>query len=184
MYYLRHLSFYYFTLTCNQGGGTWPNSTMMRLVPHSTALTRWFYHPFSLAKILSNYHQKSQNTSPQPLFSARLDLWKHPLLLDFTMEVQLVKNTPKTWKMAEPVGGFWSTPPQACNVCVCIEPSHTVDQFIAWMDIYATLLLQDKRYRVFGICSNAFYPYTTRKLDLIVHVTHTLIVKFQIWDHV
>ena len=30
------------------------------------------YHPFSLAKIPSNYHKKSQNTSPQPLFSGRL----------------------------------------------------------------------------------------------------------------
>ena len=27
------------------------------------------------------------------------------------MQVQLVKNTPKTWKMAEPIGGFWSSPP-------------------------------------------------------------------------
>ena len=33
------------------------------------------------------------------------------LFLDFTMQVQLAKNTPKTWKMAEPFGGFWSNPP-------------------------------------------------------------------------
>ena len=25
--------------------------------------------------------------------------------------MQLVKNTPKTWKMAEPIGGFWSSTP-------------------------------------------------------------------------
>ena len=41
--------------------GTWPKSTIrlshyMRLASNSTALTRWFYHPFSLTKIPSNYH--------------------------------------------------------------------------------------------------------------------------------
>ena len=27
------------------------------------------------------------------------------------MQVQLIKNTPKTWKMAETIGGFWLSPP-------------------------------------------------------------------------
>ena len=159
MDYLRHLSFYYFTLTCNQGGGTWPNSTMMRLVPHSTALTRWFYHPFSLAKILSNYHQKSQNTPPQPLFSARLDLWKHPLLLDFTMEVQLVKNSPKTWKMAEPVGGFWSTPPprHVMYVCALNQVTQWINSLHGW--IYMPLsCFRINCYRVFGHAVMLFIP--------------------------
>ena len=35
---------------------------------------------------------------------SEVDMWKHPLYLDFTMQVQLAKNTPKTWKMAEPIG--------------------------------------------------------------------------------
>ena len=39
-----------------------------------------------------------------------VDLGKYPLFLDFRTSVQLVKNTPKTWKMAEPFGGFWVNP--------------------------------------------------------------------------
>ena len=39
---------------------------MMGLIIYSTALSSWFYHPFSLAKIPSNYHKKSQiSTSPK-----------------------------------------------------------------------------------------------------------------------
>ena len=43
-----------------QEGGARPKFTMRlshhtRLVPHSTARPIWFYHPFSLAKIPSNY---------------------------------------------------------------------------------------------------------------------------------
>ena len=80
--------------------------------------------------------------------------------------------------MAEPVGEFWSTPPQACNVYVCAlnQVTQWINSLHVW--IYATLLLQDKLLQSIWLCSFAFYPYTTRKLDLIVHVTHTLIVKF------
>ena len=63
---------------------------------------------FSPGKIPLNYMylKKCQIT----IFSGRLV--KTPLLfLDFTMQVQLVKNTPQTRKMAEPIGGFWSSPP-------------------------------------------------------------------------
>ena len=39
-------------------------------------------------------------------------MWKQPLCPRFHYAVQLVKNTPiNTWKMAEPIGGFWSSPP-------------------------------------------------------------------------
>ena len=75
----------------------------MRSAPHSTALTRWFYHPFPLEKNPLNHLKKSQITSPQPL--SVVDLWKH----HFTMQVQLIKNTHKTWKMAEPISGLWSS---------------------------------------------------------------------------
>ena len=37
--------------------------------------------------------------------------WKHPSFSDFTFQVPLVKNTPIMWKMAEPIGRFWSSAP-------------------------------------------------------------------------
>ena len=45
-------------------GGTWPKSTIrlshhMRLVPRSTALARWFYHPFSLADFVTQMWKRS-----------------------------------------------------------------------------------------------------------------------------
>ena len=96
------------------GRGTRPKSTIrlslhMGLVPRSTALSRCFFHPFSLAKIPSNYHEKDQITSPKPLFRGRLV--KLNPFLDFSMQIQLIKSTPKTPKMAEPIGSFWSSPP-------------------------------------------------------------------------
>ena len=61
---------------------------------------------FSPGKIPLNYLKKCQIT----IFRGRLV--KTPLLfLDFTMQVELVKNTPQTRKMAEAIGGFWSSPP-------------------------------------------------------------------------
>ena len=55
--------------------GAWPKTTIrlshhMSLVPDSTALTRWFYHPFQLAKIPYNHLKKTcENT---PFFSISL----------------------------------------------------------------------------------------------------------------
>lgn len=43
----------------------------MRFLPHFTALTRWFYHPFLLAKISTNYHSRlriESNYLPNSLF--------------------------------------------------------------------------------------------------------------------
>ena len=79
---------------------------------HSTAavtVSRWLCCPFSHSKILSNNHKKVK-VSLHHHFSV-VELWEHPILLDFTMQVQLVKNTPKTWKMAEPIGSCWSNLP-------------------------------------------------------------------------
>ena len=101
-------------------GVTWPNSTIRlshhrRLVPHSTALSNWFYHPFLLAKIPSNYQKKESNYLSTTTFSGRIV--KTP-----PMQVQLVKNTPKTWKIAEPISGFWSShPPLGLLWCSCIK---------------------------------------------------------------
>ena len=97
----------------SRGGSTWRKHTIrlshyMRLVPHSTALTRWFYHPFSLAKIPSNYLKKCQITSPQPFLV--VDLWIQPLFLDFPIQVQLV-NPPKTEKWLRLLVDFGQVPP-------------------------------------------------------------------------
>ena len=46
--------------------------------------------------------------SPQSL--SVVDLWKHPLFLDFIIHLQLFKKSPKTWKMAETIGISWSSP--------------------------------------------------------------------------
>ena len=57
------------------------------------------YHPFSLAKFHSNYHNKSQITSPQPLLV--VDLWKHPLFPRFhytgTADQKHPKNLKNGW---------------------------------------------------------------------------------------
>ena len=58
-------------------GGTLSKSNIahshhISVIPLFNALARWFYHPFSIAKITSNYLKKSQNTSPQPPISGRL----------------------------------------------------------------------------------------------------------------
>ena len=106
-------------------GGTWLKTTRrlshhMILVPHSAALTRWFYHPFpvSTSEIPLKSPQKESNYPPKPLSVVHLS--KHPLFLDFTMRVQLVQNTSKMWKMAEPIGGFWSNSPRATDPLSCL----------------------------------------------------------------
>ena len=118
-------------------GGTRPKTTIrlshqMRLVPRSTALIRWYCHLFPLTKILQDYLKKSQITSPQPL--SVVDLWKHPLFLDFTMQVQLVKNSPKTLKMVEPTGGVWSSPPPLGS-----QATHSMCQKIHGLSFRPTL---------------------------------------------
>ena len=57
---------------------------------------QWFFHPFWLAEIPSNYHERRQIISPHQIFTV-VDKRK-PLYLDYTMQVQLAKNTSKTWK--------------------------------------------------------------------------------------
>ena len=75
-----------------QRGGDLTKTQRKSQHPHSTALARWFYHPFSVIKTPSTYCKKSQLIMC-PLFSVRLV--KTPLSLDLTMLVQLVKNTPE-----------------------------------------------------------------------------------------
>ena len=61
---------------------------------HSTAavtVSRWLCCPFSHSKILSNNHKKVK-VSLHHHFSV-VELWEHPILLDFTMQVQLWSKT-------------------------------------------------------------------------------------------
>ena len=102
-----------------EGGGTWLKPTIrlshhMRLVPHSTALTRWLYHPFSLAKNPSNYLKKCQITSPQ-LFLV-VDWWKHFLFLDFTMQYSWLKTLLKLEKWLSLLVDFGKVIPFAMNL--------------------------------------------------------------------
>ena len=62
-------------------------STLYHCSQQMTSLSNFLF-----SKIPSNYNNKSQITSPQP-FSV--------VFLDFTRWIQLVKNPPKTWKLAE-----------------------------------------------------------------------------------
>ena len=101
------------------GGVTWLKPTIrishhMRLVPHSTALTRWLYHPFSLAKNPSNYLKKCQITSPQ-LFLV-VDWWKHFLFLDFTMQYSWLKTLLKLEKWLSLLVDFGKVIPFAMNL--------------------------------------------------------------------
>ena len=106
-----------------KGGVTWPKSIIslshhMRWVPHSTALSRWFYHPFSLAKP-SKITTKREKIPFQNHFLV-VDLWKHPIFLDVTLQVQLVKNAPKTWKWLSILVDFGQASPlpwyQLCGI--------------------------------------------------------------------
>ena len=78
-----------------------------------------------------------------------VDMWKHPLFLDFTMQVQLAKNTPKTWKMAEPIGlvdlsqvtpgSFRSFPNQLFHMAHMQLNNYyctAIDQFVKYYYIY------------------------------------------------
>ena len=80
--------------------------------PHKVSTPFHCFHQMILPSLFTSRDplilpEKCQITSSQPLLV--LDWWKHPLFLDFTMQVQLVKNTHKTWKMAEPIAGFWAS---------------------------------------------------------------------------
>ena len=82
--------------------------------PHSTALTRWLYHPFSLAKKPSNYLKKCQVLSTQ-LFVV-VDWWKHPLFLDFTMQYSWLKTLLKLEKWLSLLVDFGKVIPLAMNL--------------------------------------------------------------------
>ena len=85
-------------------------------------------------------YKKSEFTSPKPLFTYIATCLKRLLFLGFTAQVQLVKdkqqqsprlghslakNTPKTLKIAEPIGGVWSShPPGASCVLYLSLPAH------------------------------------------------------------
>ena len=65
-----------------------------------------------LQKIPSNYHKKSQiTTSQQPLLVVDL-CKKHPLFPKF-------HYAGTTWKMAEPIGGLWWSPPTLGKYVMC-----------------------------------------------------------------
>ena len=70
----------------------------MRLLPNFTALTSGFYHPYSLSQNLNKLLVKATKTVKLLLhnhFSVG-DLCKYSIFTDFTVQVQLFKNTPKT----------------------------------------------------------------------------------------
>ena len=92
-------------------------------------VTSWGFHPISLlyqinlaslltchfwCKISIEKPSKTLKRVKSPLHNpcSLGDLWKHPLIYDFTAKVQLVKNTSKMCKIAEPIGtgNFWSNP--------------------------------------------------------------------------
>ena len=102
--------------SCDRGGGvrTRPKSTIrlshhIRLVPHPTALSRWLCCHFSLAKILSNYHKKSQITYTRNHFSV-VALWNHPLFQIWLCRYSWLKKPLKRGKKAELIGSIWSGP--------------------------------------------------------------------------
>ena len=94
------------------GRGTWPKSTItfsnyMRLGPKfHCARPMIFFHPFHMQKSHQATIQKQQKRAKLPLHNKLSVGWwlvKTPLFLDFTVQVQLVKQTLKLEKMAEPI---------------------------------------------------------------------------------
>ena len=86
----------------------------MKIVPHTIPLLLSlsaddFAVPFHIQKSSQITTKKSKYLSTTTF--QWLTCENTPNLLDFTMQVQLVKNTPKTWKMAEPIGSCWSNLP-------------------------------------------------------------------------
>ena len=87
-------------------------------------------HP--LAKVFSSYHKDSQITSPPPIFSGRLV--KTPPFSRFHYPYTAGQNTPNTWKLAQPIGIYWSSLPpfwgfsamRARNMVLVLQPLEQV----------------------------------------------------------
>ena len=87
--------------------------------PSLEAFTRFLCSPLMiLASFLKRWNITKLPYTPTKRFKLLLlnpfsegNLWKHPFFLGLTVQVQLVKKTRKTWKIAELIGGFWPCHP-------------------------------------------------------------------------
>ena len=98
-----------------QGGGELTKNHRKASPPHEASTKFDCSHQMILPSPSTSKNplkspQKESNYLSITTFSGRL-VKVHPFFLDFTLQVQLVKYTLKTWKMAEPIGGFWSSAP-------------------------------------------------------------------------
>ena len=101
--------------------GLWPRGRGLdQNIPWGSATT-WGKYPIPLLSeddFVALFTRKNPLKFPQKesnYFSTTTYHWltceNTPVFLDFTMQVQLVKTPLKRGKLAEPIGGFWSSLP-------------------------------------------------------------------------